>query len=332
MSAPSTALVTGCSGQDGSLMAELLKPKGYFVVGSTRPGSGKAGSDAVSIDAWVEWDGLDQASTDRIIDEVRPDEVYNFAAFTSGEGMWTDPVGIGEVNGLAVVRLLDAIRRICPEARMVQASSSEVFGRPARSPQDEFARRDPRSPYGAAKLYADNIVTLSRDRYGLFACSAILFNHESVRRGPGFVSREISRGAAAISLGLADRLLLGDLEARRDWGFAGDHVRAMWLMLQADAPQDYVIATGISHSVRDLCLFAFEHVGLDYTEYVGMNPAAYRPPEPVPLVGDIGKARSLLKWAPEVDLKTLMHEMVEHDLLLLRQQAATDDGASNDPR
>ena len=326
MSAPRTALVTGCSGQDGSFMAELLKSQDYFVVGTTRPGSGKAGSGGGSVDTWVEWDGLDQASTDRIIDEVRPDEVYNFAAFTSGQGQWTDPVGIGEVNGLAVARLLDALRRLRPEARVAQASSSEVFGRPTRSPQDESARREPRSPYGAAKVYADNIVALYRDRYDLFACSAILFNHESVRRGPGFVSRKISRGAAAISLGLADRLLLGDLEARRDWGFAGDHVRAMQLMLRAETPQDFVIATGISHSVRDLCRFAFEHVGLDYTEYVGMDDTAYRAPEPVPLVGDIGKARGVLQWAPEVDLRTLMHEMVEHDLVLLRQQTATDDG------
>jgi len=331
MSAPRTALVTGCSGQDGGLAAELLKSEGYVVVGTTRPGSGKTGS-AGAVDAWVEWDGLDQASTDRIIDEVGPDEVYNFAAFTSGQGMWADPVGIGEVNGLAVARLLEAVRRIRPEARVAQASSSEVFGRATRSPQDESARRDPRSPYGAAKLYADTMVALYRDHYDLFACAAILFNHESVRRGPGFVTRKISRGAASISLGLADSLMLGDLDARRDWGYAGDHVRAMWLMLQADEPQDYVIATGTSHSVRDLCRFAFEHVGLDYTQYVGTDSAAYRAPEAVPLVGDIGKARRVLEWAPQVELETLMHEMVEHDLALLRRKTATDDGASNDPR
>ena len=204
------------------------------------------------------------------------------------------------MNGLAVARLLEAIRRIRPEAQVAQASSSEVFGRPTRSPQDETAPRDPRSPYGAAKLYADTMVALYRDRYDLFACSAILFNHESVRRGPGFVSRKISRGAAAISLGLADSLLLGDLEARRDWGFAGDHVRAMKLMLRAETAQDYVVATGISHSVRDLCQFAFERVGLDYRRYVGTDDTALRPPEPVPLVGEIGRARSVLQWTPEV--------------------------------
>ena len=307
-------------------MAELLKSEGYVVVGTTRPGSGKAGSGGGAVDTWVEWDGLDQASTDQMIDEVSPDEVYNFAAFTSGQGTWTDPVGIGEVNGLAVARLLEAIRRIRPEAQVAQASSSEVFGRPTRSPQDETAPRDPRSPYGAAKLYADTMVALYRDRYDLFACSAILFNHESVRRGPGFVSRKISRGAAAISLGLADSLMLGDLEARRDWGFAGDHVRAMKLMLRAETAQDYVIATGISHSVRDLCQFAFEHVGLDYRRYVGTDDTALRPPEPVPLVGEIGRARSVLQWTPEVELRTLIHDMVEHDLGLLRQQTVTDDG------
>lgn len=322
MAAIGTALVTGCSGQDGSFMAELLKQQGYFVVGTTRSVSGKADSSG-SVDAWIEWNGLDQASTDHIIGEVCPDEVYNFAAFTSGQGMWSDPVGIGEVNGLAVARLLDAIRRIRPQARLAQASSSEVFGRPERSPQDESTRRNPRSPYGAAKLYADNMVALYRDRYGLFACAAILFNHESIRRGDGFVSRKISKGAAAIRLGLADRLLLGDLEARRDWGFAGDHVRAMRLMLRADAPEDFVIGTGISHSVRDLCRFAFEHVGLDYAEHVGEDLSVHRAPESVRLVADTGKARRVLQWAPESDLRTLMHQMVEHDLALLKQ--TTDD-------
>lgn len=311
-------------------MAELLKMRGYRVIGTTRPNSGKAGASDDSVDAWVEWDGLHQASTDRLIDEFRPDELYNFAAFTSGQGMFDDPVGIGEVNGLAVARLLEAIRRISPATRLAQASSSEVFGRPASAPQDEQTPRNPRSPYGAAKLYADNMVGLYRDRYGVFACSAFLFNHESERRSPGFVSRKISRGAAAIKLGLEDRLMLGSLEARRDWGFAGDYVRAMQLMLQADTAQDYVVATGTSHCVRDMCEYAFEHVDLDYRAYVGEDPSAYRAPEPVPLVGDIGKARRQLQWAPHVDLKTLMQQMVEYDLAQLRQQTATD-GASNDP-
>ena len=224
--------------------------------------------------------------------QFQPDECYNFAAYTSGAGMYDDPVAVGDLNGLAVVRILEAIRKASPSTRFLQASSSEVFGSSQTSPQDENTPRNPTSPYGAAKAYADSIVSIYRERYGLFACSAILYNHESPLRDVGFVSRKVTRGAAAISLGLTQHLLLGNLEARRDWGYAGDYVRAMWQMLQAQTASDFVIATGTSNSVRQMCEYAFSRVGLDYRTHVREDPSAFRPHEPVPLLGNAGKGHA----------------------------------------
>jgi len=325
MNSTRTALITGITGQDGSHLAELLSGKGYRVVGTSRaPGPGAPAGDAGLPVELVTWDGTDQDALDRIFAAYVPDECYNLAAYTSGAGMYDDPVAIGVVNGLGAVRVLEAIRRRSPATRLVQASSSEVFGRVASSPQDESTPRIPRSPYGAAKLYADAMVDVYRARYGLFACSAILFNHEGPRRGPGFVTRKVTRAAAAISLGLERTLPLGNLDARRDWGYAGDYVRAMWLMARGRAPVDYVIATGVTHSVRDLCEFAFGQVGLDYRDYVSEDSSAVRPAEPVALVGDSGKARSELGWVPEITFKRMIEMMVENDLAQLRAKGGLE--------
>jgi GDPmannose 4,6-dehydratase len=314
-----TALITGVTGQDGSHLVELLAGKGYRIVGTTRVLVRDVPvGDTCSPMERVAWDGTDQDTLDRIFAHYAPDECYNLAAYTSGAGMYDDPVAIGSMNGLAVVRVLEAIRRHAPGTRLVQASSSEVFGRVASSPQNESTPRIPRSPYGAAKLYADSMVDIYRARYGVFACSAILFNHEGPRRRLDFVTRKVTRAAAAISLGLEQQLPMGNLDARRDWGYAGDFVRAMWLMAQTPVPADYVVATGITHSVRDLCECAFAHVGLDYRDYVSEDSSALRPAEPVPLVGDARKARSELGWVPEIMFKRMIEMMVDNDLAQLR--------------
>ena len=319
MSSSRTAIITGITGQDGSHLAELLAGKGYRVVGTSRsPAPALSKCHAQSPVELVAWDGTDQHTLDRIFAEYVPDECYNLAAYTSGAGMYDDPVAIGSVNGLGAVRVLEAIRKRSPSTRLVQASSSEVFGRVVSSPQDEATPRIPRSPYGAAKLYADTMVDVYRARYGLFACSAILFNHEGPHRGLGFVTRKVTRAVAAITLGLEHALPIGNLEARRDWGYAGDYVRAMWLMAQGPVPADYVIATGVTHSVRDLCEYAFGHVGLDYRNYVTEDSSAVRPTEPVALVGNSGKARSDLGWEPEITFKRMIEMMVESDLVRLR--------------
>jgi GDPmannose 4,6-dehydratase len=321
MSKTKTVLITGISGQDGSYLADLLLEKRCRVFGTTHPGSRRLAAGAQkrrSIER-VEWDGLDQKEMERILAYACPDECYNLAAYASGTGMYDDPLAIAEVNGLAVVRILEAIRSTSPRTRLVQASSSEVFGHPQASPQDESAARNPRSPYGAAKLYADSMVKIYRERYGLFACSALLYNHESPLRSSGFVSSKITRAAAAISMGLAEYLSLGDLDARRDWGYAGDYVRAMWMMLQVPKADDYVVATGASHSVRQMCDYAFGRVGLDYREYVREDPSAFRPPEPVPLLGDASKARRNLGWMPTVDFKMMIEMMVDNDIARLRE-------------
>ena len=314
------ALITGITGQDGSYLAELLLKKSYQVVGAVRDLSsayGKLPVDVAQKVELVEWDMTSQSQMKEVIERVNPSEIYNFAAYSSGSGMYDDPVGIGDVNGLAVLRILEAIREVDPNVRFCQASSREIFGVAKESPQTELTPRNPRSPYGAAKVFADSSIRIHRERFGLFAASAILFNHESPRRGLGFVTRKITHHAARIKLGLDTQLSLGNLEAQRDWGFAGDYVRAMWLMMQQSRPTDYVVCTGGSHSVGELCDYAFGHLGLDYRDHVREDKDAYRPNEPVLLVGSAEKARRELGWNPEIGFRALIHMMVDADLQLL---------------
>jgi GDPmannose 4,6-dehydratase len=265
----------------------------------------------------VLWDMGSQEAMACTLLAARPSEIYNFAAFSSGAGMYDDPVSMAEVNGVAVARTLEAIREVDMSIRFCQASSREVFGEALSSPQTETTPRNPRSPYGAAKAFADSLVQIYRLRYGMFAASAILFNHESPRRGLSFVTRKISHEAARIKLGLATDLLLGNLEARRDWGFAGDYVHAMWLMLQQVKPDDYVISTGKGHSVRDFCECAFSYLGLDYRDYVKEDNSSYRPAEPVLLVGCYEKARLELDWNPQTQFRELVIGMVDADMQML---------------
>ena len=271
------ALITGVNGQDGTYLAGLLMAKGYRVVGGVRDAkNSRGGMHSVLLDGveLIEFDMRTQASMADVISVWRPTEVYNCAGYSSGTGMFDDPVMVSEVNGLAVLRILEAIRTVDIKVRFCQASSREVFGEARLSPQDESTPTNPRSPYGAAKQYADSMIRIYRQRYGLFACSAILYNHESPRRGLGFVTRKITHAAASIKLGLANELHLGDLDSSRDWGFAGDFVRAMWLMLQHRAADDYVVATGEIHSVREFCECAFGYLGLDYRNYIREDSSA----------------------------------------------------------
>lgn len=315
-----SALITGVLGQDGLYLVELLVAKGYRVFGAARNIEGARSvlsTRLMNRVELVEWSMLDQKMMTDVLSACRPAEIYNFAAYSSGVGMYDDPVGIGEVNGLAVVRMLEAISAVDANIRFCQASSREIFGAAVESPQTEATPTNPRSPYGAAKLYADCMVRIYRQRYGLFACSAILFNHESPRRGLDFVTRKITHEAAKIKLGLAKELHLGNLDAQRDWGYAGDYVRAMWLMLQQVQADDYVIATGKAHSVRELCEFSFGRLGLDYRDYVREDASAYRPVEPGLLVGNASKANRELGWRSEVEFKELVHMMVDADLQIL---------------
>lgn len=311
------ALITGITGQDGSYLAELLLARGYRVIGTTRNPQEAfklfqpALQESVGL---VAWDMLDQRLMIEILAEYRPQELYNFAAYSSGAGMYDDPIGVGEVNGMAVTRILEAIRAVDDKIRFCQASSREIFGEALETPQNEFTPTNPRSPYGAAKLYADAMIRVYRKHYSLYACSAVLFNHESPRRSTEFVTRKITYEAAKIKLGLAKELHLGNLDAQRDWGFAGDFVRAMWLMLQQDSADDYVLATGESHSVREFCGLAFRCLGLDYRDYVREVAASYRSAETALLIGDITKARTKLNWQPEIGFKELVQMMVSQDL------------------
>jgi GDPmannose 4,6-dehydratase len=317
-----TVLITGVTGQDGSYLAELLLNKGYRVVGVVRDVSKaliKFSEHLAKTVELVEWDMLDRQKIIDILSQSRPAEVYNFAAYSSGTGMYDDPVGIGEINGLAVARILEAIRRVDVKIRFCQASSREIFGEALESPQTELTSVNPRSPYGAAKLYADGMIRIYRQRYDLFACAAILFNHESPRRGLEFVTRKITHEAAKIKLGLAKELRMGNLDAQRDWGFAGDTVHAMWLMLQHDRADDYVVATGETHSVREFCECAFGYLGLDYRTYVREDASAYRPVEPAVLVGNADKARTILGWMPQVGFSALVHMMVAADMQALEK-------------
>lgn len=314
-----TALITGITGQDGSYLAESLLRKGYRLVGTSRSTLGMTERFSWIPDnriELVEWDLRNQEVIEALLARYQPSEIYNFAGFSTGAGMYDDPVGIGEINGLAVVKILEAIRHVDVNARFCQASSREIFGEASESPQTERTSPNPRSPYGAAKLYADLMIKIYRERYAMFAVSAFLFNHESPRRGLSFITRKITNAAAQIKLGIERELKLGNLEARRDWGFAGDYVEAMWRMLQQQRPDDYVIASGASHSVRDVCQIAFEHVGLDYRDYVRSDPDMFRPSEPLVLVGDAAKARDQLGWSPTLGFKDLICQMVDNDLAL----------------
>ncbi len=313
-----TALVTGITGQDGSYLAELLLEKGYRVVGMTRRTSTEVHEriehivDDVDI---VSGDLLDQSSITTIVDEAAPDEIYNLAAQSFVPASWSQPVLTGEFTALGVTRILEAIRQVNPAIRFYQASSSEMFGKVVESPQRESTPFYPRSPYGVAKVYGHLITVNYRESYGLYTSSGICFNHESPRRGKEFVTRKISDGVARIKLGLAKELRLGNLEAHRDWGFAGDYVRAMWSMLQRPEPDDYVIATGRSHSVRDFVRVAFEVAGLgSFEPYVVSDQRFVRPAEVDVLVGDASKAREALGWEPLVDFEALVAMMVQADI------------------
>jgi GDPmannose 4,6-dehydratase len=314
------ALITGVTGQDGSYLAELLLDKGYEVVGVVRRTSHHSYEriehliDRLEI---VPADLLDQHSLTQVIQQARPDEVYNLAAQSYVPTSWTQPVLTGEFTALGVTRILEAIRLAHPAARFYQASSSEMFGRVQETPQTERTSFYPRSPYGVAKVYGHWITVNYRESYGLYAVSGILFNHESPRRGIEFVTRKVTDGVARIRLGLATELRLGNLDARRDWGFAGDYVDAMWRMLQQPEPRDYVIGTGVSHSVRDLVEAAFAHVGLDWEQYVRVDPNFIRPAEVDVLTGDASKARAELGWSPKVSFRELVAMMVDADLARL---------------
>ena len=319
-----TALISGITGQDGSYLAEFLLAKGYRVLGMVRRSStvtfGRIEhiQDKIEI---VQGDLHDQGSLVAIMEEYKPNEVYNLAAQSFVPTSWNQPVLTGEVTALGVARMLEAIRLAHPEARFYQASSSEMFGKVREVPQKESTPFYPRSPYGVAKVYGHWITVNYRESHDIFACSGILFNHESPRRGLEFVTRKITHGVARIKLGLADELRLGNLEARRDWGFAGDYVEAMWLMLQQDEPDDYVVCTGETHSVREFCEAAFGHVGLDYRDYVVQDPRFYRPAEVDLLVGDPARAREKLGWVPRVSLEELVQMMVDADLRYLGREA-----------
>src|SRR5579864_1191448 len=311
------AIITGITGQDGSYLAELLLSKGYEVVGTVRRASApnfwriQHLIDRITLKPA---DLLDQLSIIRLVDEVRPHEFYNLAAMSFVPASWDQPMLTGEFNAQGVTRVLEAIRQVDPSIKMYQASSSEMFGKVRQVPQNEDTPFYPRSPYGVSKVFAHYITVNYRESYDLFAVSGMLFNHESPRRGLEFVTRKVSDGVARIKLGLAETLSLGNLDAHRDWGFAGDYVKAMWLMLQQDRPDDYVISTGISKSVQDLVDVAFSQVGLDWRSYVKVDPKLLRPAEVEHLIGDSTKARAQLGWAPSVDFNALVTMMVKADL------------------
>jgi len=315
------ALITGISGQDGSYLAEFLLKKGYQVIGTTR----NSGTLKLPFDfpkdsriEIAEIDLLGQQDIQGLLSAYHPDEVYNLAGFSSLLPTFEDPVLTGECMALAVTRFLESIRRVNPSIRFFQASSSEMFGEVTKSPQDEDTPFKPRNPYGVAKMYGHLITRYYRVYKDMFSCSGILYNHESPRRRPEFVSRKVTQGVASIKLGLASELRLGNLDALRDWGFAGDYVEAMWLLLQYPTPGDYVLATGEAHTVREICEIAFSRAGLNYMDHVISEPDASRPPEPFPLIGNPGKARRLLGWKPRMNFRELIDMMVDQDLKMLR--------------
>ena len=321
-----TAFITGITGQDGSYLAELLLDKGYQVVGGVRRASTtnywriEHLLDRITLKPA---DLLDQLSLIRVIEDVKPDEIYNLAAMSFVPASWDQPMLTGEFNAQGVTRVLEAVRHVNPRIRVYQASSSEMFGKVREVPQTELTPFYPRSPYGVSKVYAHYITVNYRESYDLFAVSGILFNHESPRRGLEFVTRKVTDGVARIKLGLAESLSLGNLDAKRDWGFAGDYVRAMWMMLQQDQADDFVIATGESHSVKSLVEVAFGHVGLDWEKYVRLDPRFLRPAEVEHLIGDASKARATLGWTPDVDFSRLVTMMVDADLARLTAGSGT---------
>ncbi len=302
-------------------MSEHLLERGYRVLGGTRDVGNATAVLPVHLRGAVEmvtWSMHDLSGMKELLTRLRPCEIYNFAAHSTGSGMYDDPLDMSDINGISVTRVLEAIKVVNPQIRLCQASSREIFGEAHEAPQTETTPPNPRSPYGAAKLYADCMIRIYRHRYGLHAGSAILFNHESPRRSHQFVTKKITHEAARIKLGLAQELHLGNLDTQRDWGFAGDYVNAMWLMLQQDKADDYVIATGEAHTVREFCEAAFGRLNLDYRDYVREDPASYRPSEPAPLVGSSAKARQDLGWEPKVSFRELIHKMVDADLRDLR--------------
>ncbi|MGA2758456.1 MAG: GDP-mannose 4,6-dehydratase [Solirubrobacteraceae bacterium] len=315
-----TAFVTGVTGQDGSYLVELLLERGYDVHGMVRRSSVERFDriehlrDAITLH---QGDLLDQRSLVDALRASKPDEIYNLAAMSFVAVSWVQPTLTAEFSGVGVTRILEAVREVCPEARFYQASSSEMFGKVREVPQTEVTPFYPRSPYGVAKAYGHFITVNYRESYGLHATSGILFNHESPRRGLEFVTRKITWHAAAIKLGLRDKLRLGNLDAERDWGYAKDYVEAMWLMLQRDEPEDFVISTGVTHSVRDCVSVAFDQAGLDVDEHVVIDPQFVRPAEVDHLIGDHSKATRLLGWEPQTDFETMIRLMVDCDLALL---------------
>ena len=314
------ALITGITGQDGSYLAEALLQKGYDVVGMVRRSSTVNYERIAHIQGSIEFangDLLDQVSLIDAIKIHEPDEIYNLAAQSFVQTSFGQPVLTGETTALSVTRMLDAIRIVDTKIRIYQASSSEMFGKVAEVPQTESTPFSPRSPYGVAKVYGHWITVNYRESYNLHASSGILFNHESPRRGLEFVTRKISYGAASIKLGLEEKLSLGNLDAKRDWGFAGDYVEAMWMMLQQEEPDDYVICSGMTHSVREFCDLAFNHLGLNYQDHVVVDEQFFRPAEVDLLVGDYGKAKKVLAWEPSTSFKDLVTMMVEAALALL---------------
>ena len=311
-----SALITGVTGQDGSYLAELLLAKGYDVHGVVRPGDGvpaRPWSAAPRL-RFLEGDLLDQTALDDAVAAASPDEVYHLAADSVVQSSWDQPVRSSDVTALGAARVLEAVRRHAPAARFFNASSSEIFGAARESPQRETTPVAPRTPYGVAKAFGHFLTRSYREGLGLFAVSGVLYNHESPRRGPGFVTRKVTRAVAAISRGSQRELRLGDLDARRDWGFAGDYVDAMWRMLQADAPDDFVVGTGETHTVRELCELAFDAVGLDYRDHVVSDPAFRRPAETAVMVADASRARERLGWTPTVTFEQLVRRMVDADL------------------
>ena len=321
------AIISGITGQDGSYLAELLLAKGYEVVGVVRRSSTpnywriEHLLDRISLRPA---DLLDQLSLLRLIQEIRPHEFYNLAAMSFVPASWDQPLLTGDFNAMGVTRLLEAVRQVDPEIKLYQASSSEMYGRVREVPQTELTPFYPRSPYGVSKVFGHYITVNYRESYGMFAVSGILFNHESPRRGLEFVTRKVTDGVARIKLGLADHLALGNLDAKRDWGFAGDYVAAMWMMLQQPRADDYVIATGISHSVSDLVEVAFGHAGLEWQKFVRTDPALLRPAEVDHLIGDASKSKRVLGWQPKVTFEALIQMMVDEDIKRLSARARSE--------
>jgi len=317
------ALITGITGQDGSYLADFLLAKGYEVFGMVRRASTESFERITHIKDRIhlhQADLLDELSLIELMEDVKPDEIYNLAAQSFVPTSWNQPILTGEFTAIGVVRVLEAMRRVCPQAKLYQASSSEMFGKVREMPQTENTPFYPRSPYGVSKVFGHYITVNYRESYDLFAASGILFNHESPRRGKEFVTRKVTDAVARIKLQGQSELRMGNLESKRDWGFAGDYVKAMWLMLQQEAPDDFVVATGVAHSVKELLEVAFSHADLDWQDHVVIDPAFIRPAEVEHLLGDSTKAKTILKWEPQVDFARLVKMMVDADLERVRQE------------